>query len=202
MRTMFRMACVIGLVLLGSLPGSYPALAEKPPLVPRLLVSIGPADWEGPDWQEAYSVALIAVPNDGTDGTSFEFAPNQDCELIAARLAANLGADPDDVSELADFLCASLNDAPAIKQNPLHATTGHVEPEHSLVYWVGELPPAGARAKSGREGDVLLLGTFEIRQVTTSTDPLCTDGGYCLSWQFVESGATEIVHLAVGWFNR
>lgn len=198
MCTRFRIACFVTLICHWAMLSPFVVSAQQQDLVPRLLVSIGPE----PDWQEAYSVALIAVPNDRTDPDSFEFAPGQDCELIAARLAANLGADPEEVSDLAVFVCASLDDAPAIKQNPLHATTGNVEPEFRFVYWVGELPPAGARAKSGPDGDVLLLGTFGIQQVTPSTDPLCTEGGYCLSWRIVESGATEIVRLAIGWFSR
>ena len=198
MCTRFRIACFVALMLPGSLLSPSIVSAEQPPLVPRLLVSIGPP----PDWQEAYSVALIAVPNDRTDPHAFDFSPNQDCELIAARIAANLGADPEEISDLANFVCASLDDVTAVKQNPLHATTGDVDPEFRFVYWVGELPPAGARAKSGPEGDVLLLGTFGIRQVTPSTDPLCTEGGYCLSYRIVESGAQEIVHLAVGWFSK
>jgi hypothetical protein len=204
MCSLFRTVSLVGVIWLGSMLSPSAARAEKPPLVPRLLAvevqsGFGPA----PDWDQPYSVALIAVPNEKFPA-GFTFAPNQDYELIKAKLAANLDKPLEDpyVAEMAGFLCNSLNGALAINQDPLHATMGNVEPTTNLVYWVGSVPPPGARAKSGPDGDVVLLGWFGIKPVTALEYPGCTEGDYCGTYRIVTSSATKIVHLAIGWFTK
>ena len=181
------------------------AQADEPPLVPRLIVTElqSGVDFE-PDWLEPYSVALIAVPNDRADVATLRFTIDQDCDLIEQTIIENTDLDQTEAELYAAFVCEFLSGTTATTQNPLHATMGTVEPdEQGLVYWAGSVPPPGARAKSGPNGDVVFLGTFGIRQKDSTTDPIgCPGAVDCGDYEIVESGATRTVHLTIGWFTK
>lgn len=180
------------------------ASAQQPDLTTRVMIA-----WnvDKPlDWDQEGSLALVVLPKRPDSTMAVREIAIPDTQVITDTLAKGFpDVAEEEISWLAQQLLAAFE--PQGEDNILrtsfvtapvaHVTTGGTEfldGKTDYVCWDRSPPPSGATAQAGRQGDVLVLGQFFVKQNL--------DGSHALpasTWVLVDdSEAAPAVQIADG----
>lgn len=212
------------------------AWAAPPERVPRFMMTFGYV-WDPPaplDWDAEGSVAMVVMPQDVEQPHVRYVNPACDCgilppymthytshdmvyDAIMNTLERNL-ADRVDAGEITQEEIAAVGemlfglfDGEALRPVALQREVTHVAKggaQRLTNVYFDALPPNGALAQAGPDGDVLVLGEFCFHRITeteasTSMGHMFNDALVVVDPDVWGPGSvTHTAQIAIGWFTK